>query len=711
MSNSPRSTFQSDLLIAVVAVVAVWALAVYFNLFEPLHSVLHSYEHWPLDELLLALLSTSLVAFWFAYRRLQESLRESVRASHLASESLKYHDIVNQMKVALLVYRLEVMADDRSLRLIDVNPAASEVAGFDVTQLVGELIDEAFPDIRKYALPERYANVVRSGIPFSIDEVEYGDHRIKASSFAVRAFVLPEQCVGVTFENISERSRAESALRESGEHFKELVENIDEVFWIGAPDWSEVFYISPNYELLWGLSCESLYDNPMQWLDAVVDEEREAVREVIQQGVPMGVEEILFPEYRIQHTDGSIFWIRARAFPIRDENGDVIRIAGIAENVTEQKDAELLLQQTKERHEEAQHVARLGHWELDLITDNLIWSNETYFIFGDTPGHKNTYETFLARVHPEDLDFVNTAYTGSVENRRPYDIEHRLLMNDGSVKWVHEQCHTYYDQKGRAVRSIGTVQEITGRKLADMKMIDTQNRLSGIIELAAEAIISVDEGGHILLFNHAAEDIFGYSIDEVMGHSINMLIPERFHRSHDKHMRDFADNGSSRMHKSLSNMFGLRRNGEEFAIEASISSQKLVNQTVLTVMLRDVSERMKSESMLRKLSAAIGEAGEAVLITDRNAVIEYVNPAFTEITGYASEEVLGKMPSILKSQAQDPAFYKELWNTILAGNVWHGTLIDRRKDGSFYPALMNVAPIHDESGEITHFVAAGYDRA
>jgi len=156
-------------------------------------------------------------------------------------------------------------------------------------------------------------------------------------------------------------------------------------------------------------------------------------------------------------------------------------------------------------------------------------------------------------------------------------------------------------------------------------------------------------------------------------------------------------------------MFGLRKNGEEFPIEASISSQLLAEKKILTVMLRDISARVKSEAMLRTLSQAINEAGEAVMITDRNAVIEYVNPAFSEITGYHSDEVLGKDPSVLKSHAQDPAFYKELWQTISAGEVWHGTLIDRRKDGSFYPALMNVAPIHDASGEITHFVSLQQD--
>ena len=129
---------------------------------------------------------------------------------------------------------------------------------------------------------------------------------------------------------------------------------------------------------------------------------------------------------------------------------------------------------------------------------------------------------------------------------------------------------------------------------------------------------------------------------------------------------------------------------------------------VLLVLL-DVSEKVNAENQLRKLSQAVEQAGESVLVTDKKGTIEYVNPAFTEITGYSSEEVIGKDPSILKSDAQDPSYYKNLWETVTRGEVWHGTLIDRKKDGSFYPALMSVSPIHDESGETTHYVAIQQD--
>lgn len=93
------------------------------------------------------------------------------------------------------------------------------------------------------------------------------------------------------------------------------------------------------------------------------------------------------------------------------------------------------------------------------------------------------------------------------------------------------------------------------------------------------------------------------------------------------------------------------------------------------------------------------------MMTDARGRIEYVNPAFEKITGYKQEEALGRDPSLLKSEAQDPSFYKELWDTIHQGEVWNGTLIDRKKDGSYFPAMMSVAPIRDETGGVAHYVS------
>jgi len=127
------------------------------------------------------------------------------------------------------------------------------------------------------------------------------------------------------------------------------------------------------------------------------------------------------------------------------------------------------------------------------------------------------------------------------------------------------------------------------------------------------------------------------------------------------------------------------------------------------IMIREIGTR---ESTLRKLSQAISQAGESILITNREGIIEYVNPSFSKLTGYSAEEAMGQTPRLLKSGNQDAAFYEAMWKTITAGNVWQGKVIDRRKDGSFYPSVLTISPIFDESGEAanyTHFVGIQSD--
>ncbi len=126
-----------------------------------------------------------------------------------------------------------------------------------------------------------------------------------------------------------------------------------------------------------------------------------------------------------------------------------------------------VLKESQERYQEAQRIALLGHWELDLVNNELLWSDEIYRIFDIDPlVFGSSYEAFLAAIHPDDRELVKKAYYESVENRTPYDIVHRLLMKDGTVKHVHEKCETTYSKDGTPLKSIGTVQDITERKQA-----------------------------------------------------------------------------------------------------------------------------------------------------------------------------------------------------------------------------------------------------
>ncbi|RUT10159.1 hypothetical protein DSM106972_006540 [Dulcicalothrix desertica PCC 7102] len=140
-----------------------------------------------------------------------------------------------------------------------------------------------------------------------------------------------------TLFDIDERKRAEAALSHSEEKFRQLAENIQDVFWIADIANQQIFYVSPAYETLWGQRCESLYHNFGEWLNAIHPEDRPRVEQTLREKAPQGY---LDHEYRVIHPDGSIRYIRDRAFPIKNEVGEIIRTAGIAEDITERQRVE-----------------------------------------------------------------------------------------------------------------------------------------------------------------------------------------------------------------------------------------------------------------------------------------------------------------------------------------------------------------------------------
>jgi len=135
--------------------------------------------------------------------------------------------------------------------------------------------------------------------------------------------------------DITDVKNAEEAVRESEARFRQIAETINEVFWVGSPDWNQVHYVSPAYEQVWGRSCASLYAEPLSWLDAVHPEDREAVVEAVAIKSRGGKFGPGFPDYRVMRPDGSTRWIQARVFPVMDEGGNVTRVIGVARDVTE----------------------------------------------------------------------------------------------------------------------------------------------------------------------------------------------------------------------------------------------------------------------------------------------------------------------------------------------------------------------------------------
>jgi len=255
-------------------------------------------------------------------------------------------------------------------------------------------------------------------------------------------------------------------------------------------------------------------------------------------------------------------------------------------------------------------------------------------------------------------------------------------------------------------KSIQEIEEYSVRLKQKNKELD---RLKLCLDHAEDGVFMFDsETLTFFYLNQGAVEQTGYSIDELLGMTAVQIKPN-FDEESFRSMIDPLKRGAEPFHKFEANH--LRKNGDLVPIEITLQFVPSLDMTggYFLAITRDITERKKSEMMLRKLSQAVQQAGESIMITDIHGIIEYINPAFTEITGYLPEEVIGKDPSILKSDAQDSTLYKELWETIAAGGIWQGTLIDRKKDGSFYPAMTSISPIYDEEDKVTHYVALQRD--
>lgn len=176
-------------------------------------------------------------------------------------------------------------------------------------------------------------------------------------------------------------------------------------------------------------------------------------------------------EFRIHPSEGELRYIRATAHVVLNDKGEAVRLVGTNEDITERKQAENALRHSKSMLSQAQKTAQIGNWEYNLITEEIHWSDEIYCIFElDQRTTEVTYDAFLEAVHPEDREKVNLAFNHSVESKEPYQIDHRLLVGQGNLKWVRERGETFYDDKGQAFRSIGTVQDITEIKLNEFAL-------------------------------------------------------------------------------------------------------------------------------------------------------------------------------------------------------------------------------------------------
>ena len=238
----------------------------------------------------------------------------------------------------------------------------------------------------------------------------------------------------------------------------------------------------------------------------------------------------------------------------------------------------------------------------------------------------------------------------------------------------------------------------------------SEETLRVITESAFDALILMGPEGTVASWNPAAERIFGYRHGEKpQGKIHDILTPPDFRDRANKGLANFLRTGQGAVLGKLLELEALHKDGHRFPIEISLARVLLKGKWNAIAVVRDITERKRTEKIMRLNLAAMEATAHGIAITDLNGVLVWVNPAFSKMTGYSCAEVLGKNPRILKSGKQPLEFYEQLWQTITAGKFWHGELINKRKDGSYYHEEMTITPVTDSIGHITNFVGIKQD--
>ncbi len=294
------------------------------------------------------------------------------------------------------------------------------------------------------------------------------------------------------------------------------------------------------------------------------------------------------------------------------------------------------------------------------------------------------------------------------EPNKVHNWELRKIHQDGTVIYVRDTVWVMDDVDGKPT-ALKVCEDITERKQVEKSLIESENKYRTLFEQSADAILIIEDDKFIDC-NQATLEMLGYKHkEELLNTHPSELSPEmqpdgRSSVEKSNEILSKFDQGSIRFewdHK--------RKNGEVFPVEVLLTAVPFGERNFLHVVWRDITERKQAEEELQKLSRAVEYSSSAVYITDLDGNIEYINPKFTEITGYAKEDAIGLNPRILQSEQTPEVVYEGLWKTITSGGEWKGELHNRKKDGSIYRARNSISGIRNNEGDITHYVAIQED--
>lgn len=408
--------------------------------------------------------------------------------------------------------------------------------------------------------------------------------------------------------------------------------------------------------------------------------------------------------------DGSDRWFDGTVTPMTDDS-----VLWVARDITQRKRAEDELRESEALLAASQRITHLGSWVMEIsdsgevIENSERWSDEHYRIFGFEPGEiAVTDEIFYNSVHPDDRDLIARAINDAVENRKPFDLEHRIILPNGTERVVHALAEIVLDpNSGKPVKLRGSVQDITERKHSEKVLFDSEERYRELVENAHDIIYTHDLSGNYTSVNKVAEEITGFTRDEILAMNIAEAIPGEELETAKKIIAAKLAGEEAPVHEVE------LRTKDGHGVMVEVNSRIVYEDGVpigVQGIARDISQRKLLEAQLELQNAErevlLNSIGEGVHWIDLDGRIRFENPAGAKMLGYESSELIGK-PShtTIHHTRSDGMPYPRtecgIYATLNDGLVRRVTgEVFWRKDGTSFDVEYICTPIFDHDGSV-----------
>ena len=407
--------------------------------------------------------------------------------------------------------------------------------------------------------------------------------------------------------------------------------------------------------------------------------------------------------------------VRVRA--LGDEQHAILRdIAGMVEGLLQSRHKQVQLHQERQYAVElaaalgeseamlaqAQRLARVGSWELDVETGLIAWSAALFDIFDrDVARGPITAHEFRELVAEPDRAEFDAVLRRSFVQHETTQSEFRFMAPDGHERWIAAASEPVRDATGAVVRLRGTLQDVTERKLTERLMRESAERDRLLWQTSTDVVLMVDEDSRIRFCNPAILRMLGYLPDEVIGQPLTMLQPERLRAAHVHGFQRYLSSGVRRLDWRAVEVVALHRDGREIPVEISFSDMQIEGKRIFGAFMRDIGARMQQQQDLRhseeRYRRIVQTAEEGIWMIDAAAITTFVNPKMASMLGYSVDEMLGRpmvdfMDELAREQARENVRRRE--QGISEQHDFRLT----RKDGADLWTAMSTSAAFDDAG-------------